>query len=229
MPLSDARIRSLKPTTGPTKHGDGGGLLLVVTPTGSKLWRMVYRFEGKQKQLSFGAWPDVSLSDARSHRDAARKVLAAGQDPSVQKKEDQKARVRAVLDCFSNLAEEFLSKNEQEGKSTATMAKKRWLVGLALADLGPRPITEISSPDVLVPLRRVEAQGNYETARRLRAVISQVFRFAIANGRAVMDPTFGLKGALIAPRVTHQAAVTDWDGFAKLLKSERWRPVRRLN
>jgi integrase len=219
MALSDARIRSLKPSDKPTKHGDAGGLLLVVSPAGSKLWRMVYRFEGKQKQLAFGAWPDVSLADARSSRDAARKLLASGVDPSAKKKEDKVAREKAVTDSFAALADELLSKNEREGKASATLGKKRWLVSLAIDDLGDKPITEISASDILVPLRRVEAQGNYETARRLRAVISQIFRYAIATARAENDPTFGLKGAIIAPKVTHQAAVTEWTSYARLLKS----------
>lgn len=219
MPLNDARIRALKPSTKPTKHGDTGGLLLVVSPTGSKLWRMVYRFDGKQKQLSFGTWPDVSLAEARSSRDTARKLLASGVDPSAKKKEERVARERVVTDSFAALAEELLVKNEREGKSAATLGKKRWLVSLATIDLGAKQITEISASDILVPLRRVEAQGNYETARRLRAVIGQVFRYAIATARAENDPTFGLRGAIIAPKVTHQAAVTDWTVFAKLLKS----------
>lgn len=219
MPLNDTRIRALKPSVKPTKHGDSGGLLLVVNPTGSKLWRMVYRFEGKQKQLSFGTWPDVSLAEARAARDAARKILASGIDPSSKKKEEKVARERLVTDSFTALADELLDKNAREGKSAATLGKKRWLVSLAISDLGDKQITEISATDILVPLRRVEAQGNYETARRLRAVISQVFRYAIATARAENDPTFGLRGAIIAPKVTHQAAVTDWTVFAKLLKS----------
>lgn len=219
MPLNDTRIRALKPSVKPTKHGDSGGLLLVVNPTGSKLWRMVYRFEGKQKQLSFGTWPDVSLAEARTARDAARKILASGIDPSSKKKEEKVARERLVTDSFTALADELLDKNAREGKSAATLGKKRWLVSLAISDLGDKQITEISATDILVPLRRVEAQGNYETARRLRAVISQVFRYAIATARAENDPTFGLRGAIIAPKVTHQAAVTDWTVFTKLLKS----------
>lgn len=219
MPLNDARIRALKPSAKPTKHGDAGGLLLVVNPTGSKLWRMVYRFEGKQKQLSFGTWPEVSLAEARAARDAARKLLASGIDPSSKKKEEKVARERLVTDSFTALADELLDKNAREGKSVATLGKKRWLISLAISHLGNKQITEISATDILVPLRRVEAQGNYETARRLRAVISQVFRYAIATARAENDPTFGLRGAIIAPKVTHQAAITDWANFTKLLKS----------
>jgi len=218
-PLTDTRIRALKPGEKPTKHGDGGGLLLVVNPSGSKLWRMVYRYGGKQKQLAFGAWPDVSLAQARSHRDAARKLLADDVDPSEKKKQDKIAKADAAANSFEALAEEFLDKNRREGKSEATLKKKRWLISLALKDLQSKPIGEIDAADILVPLRGVEALGNYETARRLRAVISQVFRYGIATARVSNDPTFGLRGAIIAPKVTHRAALTEWDSFARLLKS----------
>ncbi|EFM58184.1 Hypothetical protein BIBO2_2958 [Brucella sp. BO2] len=151
MPLNDTRIRALKPSVKPTKHGDSGGLLLVVNPTGSKLWRMVYRFEGKQKQLSFGIWPDVSLAEARAARDAARKILASGIDPSSKKKEEKVARERLITDSFTALADELLDKNAREGKSAATLGKKRWLVSLAINDLGAKQITEISATDILAP------------------------------------------------------------------------------
>lgn len=219
MPLNDARIRALKSGDRPTKHGDGGGLLLIVNPNGSKLWRMVYRYGGKQKQLSFGAWPDVSLAQARAQRDEARKLLADHIDPSQKKKQDKIAKAAAASNTFAALADEFLDKVRREGRAETTLAKKRWLIGLAEADLGDRPISEITAAEILVPLRRVEAEGNYETARRLRATISQVFRFAIATARAPNDPTGGLKGALIAPKPTHRAAITDWEGFGGLVRA----------
>jgi integrase len=219
MPLTDTKIRALKPSEKPTKHGDGGGLLLVVNPNGSKLWRMVYRYGGKQKQLAFGGWPDVSLAQARAHRDEARKLLADHVDPSQKKKLDKIAKADAATNSFEALAEEFLQKNNREGKSAATMNKKRWLIGLALKDLQSKPIGEIDATDILVPLRRIEALGNYETARRLRAVISQVFRYGIATARVSNDPTFGLRGAIIAPKITHRAALTEWESFSKLIES----------
>jgi len=219
MPLNDARIRAFKSGDRPTKHGDGGGLLLIVNPNGSKLWRMVYRYGGKQKQLSFGAWPDVSLAQARAQREEARKLLADDIDPSQKKKQDRIAKAEAATNTFAALADEFLQKNTREGKSEATLSKKRWLIGLALKDLQTKPIGEINAADILVPLRRVEALGNYETARRLRAVISQVFRYGIATARVSNDPTFGLRGAIIAPKVIHRAALTEWDPFAKMIKS----------
>jgi len=178
--------------------------LLVVNTNGSKLWRMVYRFGGKQKQLSFGVWPDVSLAQAHAQRDAARKLLADDVVPSQQKKRDKIAKVDAATNTFEALAEEFLRKNSREGKSEATPRKKRWLIGLALKDLRSKSLGDIDAADILVPLRRVEALGNYETAPRLRAVISQVFRDGIATARMSNDPTFASRGAIIAPKVTQR-------------------------
>ncbi len=167
MPLSDARLRSLKAVGRPTKLSDGGGLHVLVMPHGSKLWRLAYRFDGKQKLLALGSYPALSLGDARARRDEAKRLLATGNDPSVEAKREKLARQDAVASTFGRIADEFLAKTEREGKADATVTKKRWLVGLAVADLGRKPIADITAADVLVPLRRVEAQGNYETARRL--------------------------------------------------------------
>lgn len=219
MALSDRQIVNLKPTEKPRKVSDGGGLHLFVSPSGGKLWRLAYRFGGKQKLLSFGPYPVVGLADARAKRDAAKKLLATDVDPAHWQKLEKQSKAHSCANTFEALADEFLAKNEREGKSTATMSKKRWLVSLALPNLGHRPISDITASEALVPLREVEAQGNYETARRLRAVLSQVFRYAIATAKAENDPTFGLKGALTAPQVTHRAAFTDWEGFAKLIRA----------
>lgn len=219
MALSDAQLRALKPPERPTKLSDGGGLHVLLTPQGSRLWRLAYRFGGKQKLLALGSYPAVSLAEARSRRDSAKRLLASGIDPSAQAREEKLARKANNANTFASIAEEFLKKVEREGKAEATLAKKRWLISLAKPDLGNRPIAAITAAEVLVPLRKVEAQGNYETARRLRAVIGQVFRYAISTAKASNDPTFGLKGALIAPKVTHRAALTDWKRFSALLRA----------
>ena len=219
MPLTDTLIRTLKPESKPKKLSDGGGLHLLVSPQGSKLWRLAYRCEGKQKTLALGVYPAVSLAEARQKRDGAKKLLASGIDPSQQQKADKAARKALTENTFDAVADDFLAKTEREGKADATLTKKRWLLSLARADLGQRPITAISASDVLVPLRKVEGQGNFETARRLRAVIGQVFRYAIATARAENDPTFGLKGALTSPVVTHRAALTDKAAFGGLLRA----------
>jgi integrase len=219
MALTDTQVKAVKPSDTPRKFSDGGGLHLLVTPQGSKLWRLAYRFGGKQKLLAFGGYPAVSLADARSLRDGAKKLLAVSVDPAVHINAEKAAKRAAGADTFCSIAAELLIKAGREGRADATLKKKRWLLDLAAADLGKRPIADISAAEVLVPLRKVEGAGNYETARRMRAVIGQVFRYAISTSRASNDPTFGLRGALTTPTVTHRAAVTDWKGFAGLLRA----------
>ena len=219
VPLTDAKIRSLKAADRPTKHADGGGLFVMMTPNGSRLWRLSYRFGGKQKTLALGSYPAVSLADARLQRDHAKALLARQVDPSVQGKLEKIRLADDRSNTFGAIANELLAKNEREGLAVATLRKKRWLIGMAYDDLGERPIREISAAEVLTVLRKIEAKGVYETARRLRAVIGQVFRFAVATARAESDPTGALRGALTTPTVTHQAAITNEDEFAGLIRS----------
>lgn len=219
MALNDKQINNLKPKERVLKLSDGGGMFIQVSPQGSKLWRMAYRFNGVQKLLSFGAYPAVGLAAARQKREAAKKLLASDIDPAFQSKQEKLALLAAGKNTFESVAEEFLIKNEREGRADATLGKKRWLVSLALPDLAKRPIGEITASEILVPLKRVEALGNFETAKRLRAVIGQVFRFAISSALAEADPTYGLKGALTSPKVTHRAALTSREGFAGLLRA----------
>lgn len=219
MRLSDSKIRTLKPPNRVLKLSDGGGLYLHVTPKGSKLWRLAYRFDGKQKLLSFGPYPTVTLANARKKRDEAKAVLADGEDPSKKAQEEKYQQHLESISSFDAIAKELLEKDEREQKAPATLAKKRWIIGMVSADLGNLPITEINAPAVLEVLRKVEAAGNYETAKRMRSVISQIFRYAIATSRAETDPTYGLKGALIAPKVTHRAAITDRNKFAGLVRA----------
>ncbi len=219
MPLTDTLIRTLKPTGTPKKYSDGGGLHLLIPPQGSKLWRLAYRFHGKQRTLAMGTYPAVSLADARRKREDAKKLLAAGVDPSQQAKLDKISKRVSSASTFNAVADEFLRKVEREGKAAATMTKKRWLIDLARPALGPRPISEITAAEILVPLRQVEEQGNYETARRMRATIGQVFRHAVATARAEYDPTTNLRGALVAPTVTHRAAITNRVALGGLLRA----------
>ena len=219
MPLTDRKISGLRPLEKPFKISDGGGLYLQVTPNGTKLWRLAYRFNGSQKLLSFGAYPTVGLSVARQKREAAKSLLASGADPAFHSKKDKLARLAAGQNTFETISTAFLNKNEREGKADATLIKKRWLISLALPDLGHRPMGEITAPEILVPLKRIEAFGNYETAKRLRAVIGQVFRYAISTATASNDPTYALKGALVSPTVIHRAALTNWETFKGLLRA----------
>ncbi len=219
MLLNDTRIRNAKPSDKVQKLSDGGGLYLMIDLKGSKLWRMNFSYHGKQKTLAFGKYPEVSLADARKRRDAARAQLAAGGDPSQIAKLEKLKRKTEVANTFKAIANEFIAKIEKEGKADATLTKKRWLLDMACADLGSRPIGDITAVEILASLRKVEAKGNLESARRLRSTIGQVFRYAIATARAENDPTFGLRGALVVPTVTHRAALTDRSAFAGLIRA----------
>lgn len=219
MALTDVFVKNVRPRKRPAKHSDSGGLHLLVSTTGSKLWRWSYRFGDKQKTLAFGAYPIVMLVDARARRDDAKKQLAKGIDPAEQLKLDRINRRETTATTFNAIADDLLAKVQREGKAEATLNKKKWLLSLARPDIGHRPISEISAAEILVPLRTVEGQGNHETAKRLRAIIGQVFRYAIASAKAVNDPTYGLKGALVAPVVTHRPALTDKQAFGGLLRA----------
>jgi integrase len=219
MALTDTAIKSFRAGPKPRKHSDGGGLFLLVSENGSKLWRLSYRFDRKQKTIALGAYPAVSLSDARRKRDDVKITLARGIDPSHQIKMEKIARQVSSAATFRAVADEYLDKDIREGKAAVTLKKKKWLLGQIMPDLGSRPVSEITAAEILISLRRIEAKGNYETARRVRSTIGQIFRYAIATARAENDPTFGLKGALTSPVVTHRAAVTDWPAFGGLVRA----------
>jgi integrase len=218
MPLTDAKCRNEKPARTLKKLSDGGGLQLWLQPTGGRLWRLAYRFDGKQKLLSLGSYPAVSLVAARQSRDDAKRLLASGIDPSQAKKE-AKALKKETADTFRVIAEEYVAKLKQEGRAETTIAKIEWLLSFAYPDLGARSIKELRAPEILGVLRIVEARGRYETAHRLRSTIGSVFRYAIATARADGDPTVALKGALINAPVKSRAAVTDPKAFSALLRA----------
>lgn len=217
MPLSDAAVRNLKPREKPYKVSDFDGLFVLVKPTGSRLWQFKYRLNGKEKLLSIGPYPETSLADARSKRDEARMMVAKGIDPSEVKQEQKRRKHEASELTFALLAGQYLDKVRQEGRADMTMRKLEWLLEMANADLGDRPIAEISAPDVLRCLRKIEARGTHETARRLRSTIGTVFRYAVASGLASQDPTYALKDALIRPSPTPRAAIIDPKELGKLL------------
>ena len=219
MPLTDTALKNLKTTGKQAKHSDGAGLHIMLTAKGSKVWKMAYRFNGKQKTLSFGAYPTVSLAQARKRREQAKEKIALGIDPSEELRQEKSRKRLNAENTFGAISEEYLEKSRKEGIASVTLNKKRWILSLCESHLADRPIDEITATDLLVPLKNVEAKGHYETARRLRATMGRVFRYAIATARAENDPTFGLKGALITPTVSHRAAFTERDDFAGLLKS----------
>jgi integrase len=212
-------VTNAKPQARDYKLSDGGGLYLLVRPNGTKLWRLNYRYLEKGRTLAFGAWPAVGLADARARRDEARRLLAAGIDPSHQQKVDAaRARVEEN-DTFKTVAKEWTAKNEREGMAEITLSKIRWLLDKAYPKIGNRPIAKITTQEILVVLRSVEATGRYESARRMRSVLGRVFRYAIATTRAERDPTGDLRGALTVPKAKHLAAITTADGAGGLMRA----------
>lgn len=219
MALTFAAIKNAKGREKPYKLTDSDGLFLYVTPNGGRYWRMNYRHMAKQKTLAFGVYPDTGLADARAQRDAARKVLARGDDPGEQIKLEKVAAVVAASNSFKAVADEWLVKVEREGRSAVTMKKLRWLLDFINGTIGKRPVASISAQELLVMLRKMEGKGKYETAKRLRSTCSQIFRYAIARARAERDVAADLRGALIAPQPVHRAAITCSDGAGGLLRA----------
>lgn len=219
MPLTDTACRNAKAGATAKKLSDSGGLQLWIQPTGSKLWRVAYRFCGKQKLLAVGAYPALTLLEARRARDDAKRLLAAGVDPSAAKQAARRATLAATEHSFRVIAEEYAAKLQREGRAEATLKKVHWLLSLAYSALGERPIRTISAGDVLDVLRRIESRGRYETARRLRATISSVFRYAVATARTDSDPTFALQGALTRSTPRSRAAITTSPAFGGLFRA----------
>ncbi|MEE9315446.1 MAG: integrase arm-type DNA-binding domain-containing protein [Rhizobiaceae bacterium] len=218
MALTDVQIKNSKPSERAFKMFDAAGLFLHVNPSGSKLWRMKYRYLGKEKLLSFGRYPIISLRDARLKRDEATSQLLDGRDPGQLKKETQLQKKLEASNSFRVISNEYLEKLRKEGKAPPTLKKFTWLIDMAQGEFGDRPITEISAREILILLKRVEDRGKHETARRLRSTIGRIFRYAVATARAETDPTFALQGALITPRVSHHAAIITEQGLGQLLR-----------
>ena len=209
MPLTALNVEHAKPKAKAYALADGSGLHLLVKTSGRRLWRFRYRFAGKANTLSFGAFPEVSLASARAKRDQVRTLLADGKDPSQNRKLERLAAAAAANNTFGAIAEEYLLGREQTGAASTTMIKNRWMLHTLAAALSKRSIAEITPAEVLLVLKKVEQSGRRETARKLRGMIGTIFRYAVATLRASNDPTYALKGALMAPKVSHRAAITD--------------------
>jgi len=228
MPLTDAKIKALKPKDRSFKIADFDGLFLLVTPKGSKLWKFKFRFGGKENRLSFGKYPYVTLQQARQKRDEARSLLARGIDPAAERKKDKAEQLAQSEHSFANFAAKYRDKLVKEGKSEETIKKKDWLLGMANADFGNMPINDIGAQTVLATLRKREEKGHYETVGRLRSTIGAVFRYAVASGVAENDPTYALKDALIRPTVKHRAAITDKTTLKRYLQGYVYHDAREV-
>jgi integrase len=199
MPLTDTRIRNARPTSKPYKLSDGGGMYLLVTPDGARYWRLDYRFAGKRRTLALGIYPSVSLSNARSRREDARALLATEIDPGMAKKATKRTAKLASENTFEAIAREWIAnqRNRLAVRYSALLLAR--LEADIFPQIGSRPITDIDAPELLEMLRKVEKRGVIETARRLRQLCGQVFRYAIVTGRAQHDPSADLRGALKSP------------------------------
>jgi integrase len=217
--LNDVAVRNAKPEAKPKKCSDGRGLFLLITPAGGKLWRLAYRFEGKQKQLALGAYPDVSLKDARERRDAARKLLTNGVDPSENRKAVRAAKAAQAENSFEIVAREWYDQQKENWNESHSVRILRRLERNVFPWIGGKPIAEVTAPDLLSMARRIEKRGAIETAHRALQNCGQVFRYAIATGRAERNPVPDLQGALPPAKPTHMAAITEPAKVGDLLRA----------
>jgi integrase len=219
--LTDTAAKNAKPTTDgkPKKYSDGGGLLLLANPNGSKHWRYVYRMDGKEKTLSVGSYPEITLKDARLLHEEARALLARGVDPSQHKQATKGARQAEQANTLQAVAMEWLVKFTADQVPEHTARQQRRLERHVFPYIGGRIIGELEPPDILAVLRRIEAAGTLETAHRVKTIIGQVFRYAVATGRAIRDQTADLKGALPPAKGEHFAAITDPKEAGELLRA----------
>jgi integrase len=218
MALTDVKVRNAKPGDKQAKLSDGGGMYLLVTQSGGKCWRLKYRFAGKEKVLALGTYPEISLAEAREKRETARKQLANGIDPGVVKKAQKAAIGEARENSFEAIAREWYARFKQQWSENHAVRILTRLEQDVFPFIGSRPIGEIKAPEVLQVLRRVETR-TLETAHRIKIACGQVFRYAVATGRAERDPVADLRGALPPVKKNHFAAPTDPKDVAPLLRA----------
>ena len=213
--LTDTELKRLKPREKPYKLADERGLYVMVMPDGALWWRFRYGYAGREKLISFGTYPDTSLKLARQKRETARSELAAGIDPSAKRQAEKLARA----DTFEAVAREWLALREKK-LAENTLDKATWTFEtFVFPHIGSRPIGQIDPADILKLLRRIESRGKHETAHRTRQRCSQVFRFAVASGRASRDPAADLKGALAPVKVESHAAIVEPKRIGELLRA----------
>ena len=211
--LTEGRIRSARPKAKPYKLRDGGGLYLLITPAGAKQWRLRYTLGGRESMVSLGTYPATSLKTARTKRGTLHGALEAGRDPAAERRDERASRANT----FESIAREWLGKQPFAPK---TLKKAVWTFeDLLFPYIGSRPISALTSPELLGVLRRLERRGKHETAHRAKQRVGQVIRYAIATGRAERDPTTDLRGALAPVKVTNRAAVTKPREVAELLRA----------
>lgn len=219
MALTDTAVRKARPRTKPIKLFDERGLFLLIAPNGGKWWRFRYRFGGKEKLLSLGTYPDVGLKTARDRRDEARKHVADGIDPAENRKAMKAAKADQAANSFEVVAREWFEKRKQAWAENHSDKIIRRFERDVFPWIGAKPVADITAPELLAMVRRVEGRGAVETAHRALGNCGQVFRYAIATGRAVSDPCRDLRGALTPVKGGHFAAVTQPGKLGELLRT----------
>ena len=219
MPLTDTAVRNAKPGKKSVRLFDGRGLYVEISPSGGKWWRLKYRFLKKEKRLSLGVYPDVSLKDARERRESARKLLANGIDPSENRKAQRLSRSEGAANSFEVVAREWLLKHSVPWAASHRDRIIRRFECDVFPWIGGRPIGEITAPELLAMLRRIESRGALESAHRALGSCGQVFRYAVATSRAQRDPCGDLRGALPPVKGSHFAAATEPSHLAEILRA----------
>ena len=220
MPLSDPAVKKAKPGDKPFKLTDEKGLYLLVNAAG-KYWRLDYRHDGKRKTLALGVYPDVSLARAREKRDAARVLIADGTDPSEARKHRKQADMAASANSFEAVAREWhAGKSKKWARVTADKAMTH-LEAYVFPEIGHLPVASVKASQLLAMLRKIESKGIAYTATRLREMCGQIFRYAVATGRAEDNPAAHLLGAMSKPATTHRPAITERREFGAFLRDLR--------
>ena len=219
MRLSTAKIQNATAQKKTVRLFDGRGLYLEIAPTGSRWWRFKYRFAGKEKRISLGVYPDVGLKKARDRRDEMRKLVADGIDPSAARKQEKLMALDAALNTFEAVAREWCEKHSPNWEASYSVKLLARLEANVFPWLGHRPIRDIKAPELLSVLRRVESRGVLETAHRLMNYCGNIYRYAVATGRAERDISADLRGALPPSTPRHHASVTEPRDVAALLRS----------
>ena len=219
MALTDISIRNAKSTSKVFKLYDEQGLFIQVTPSGGKWWRLKFRFEGREKLISLGIYPDVSLKLARDRRDEARRLLAEGIDPSEHRKASKASKKDSAANSLEVIAREWAESFFINKSASHKVRTLRRLESYIFPWLGGKPISEVAAPQILEAVNRVKDLNKLETAHRTLQALSQVFRYAVQTGRTFRDPCVDLRGALPSPTVKHMAALTEPQEIAELLKA----------
>lgn len=218
--LNLTRLKAITPEDGrPKRQADGGGLYIEATPAGSKLWKMAYRYGGRQKTLSLGAWPAVSLVDARALREQAKKMLADGKDPGAAKRAIKAGGVGKTFDEWAGEYIRFRTGNPKRPAAESTLDKFQWSRAAVRRQIGGSPITDITVPEIIAAIRTIEGTGKLHKSAKAKTFISQVFRYAAASGVQVMDPGRIISEAVMRPAVRHHSAITDPAMLGGLLRA----------